>query len=145
MFLGPRFTFGISLIAILATGTVAQYTPSKPCTKTARKWGDTCDDLAQMYEVSNFQLRLFNPWLNLQCGNGGSEDFLCLAKKGEDCTELFEVLSVDNDCEQLVRELRLDMDVFLANNGMNKEDCYRIHSGQMLCIAPDAIPYGHSE
>ncbi|KAF9448392.1 hypothetical protein P691DRAFT_781095 [Macrolepiota fuliginosa MF-IS2] len=147
MFSWPRFAFGIPLVAVLVTGAAAQAALSKSCIKTGRKWTNSCDDLARMYEVSNFQLRFFNPWLNDQCDNGDSRDILCLVKKGEDCTQISRVGREDRDCTQWVGFLKptLEMDVFLANNGMKEEDCYRIHRGQIICTDVNAIPYGHSK
>ncbi|KAF9448379.1 hypothetical protein P691DRAFT_775442 [Macrolepiota fuliginosa MF-IS2] len=135
MFSKPFFT--ATILAVLASVVSA----ADKCDDRTGKVqpNDTCDKICQRDQVSIFQLRHFNTWIDAACSNLKDQD-LCLSMKGKDCTSIYKVQTTDTQgCWGIAHDHGIDLSVFMANNG--NPDCTKLYPGEWVCVAAKEIPY----
>ena len=87
----------------------------------------------------SFQLTNANPGLN--CNNLQIGQALCLALEGKDCEQVHIVTTPGETCSTIAQDAGIDTTVLLKNNQNIHTNCDNLGIGDVICVAPDVIPY----
>ncbi|KAI0089985.1 hypothetical protein BDY19DRAFT_984870 [Irpex rosettiformis] len=103
--------------------------------------GDFCDGISAKESVSTFQLALVNKAvIDAACDNLFVDEVICLGITGQDCDTVHVVQSGES-CSGIAQTSGISFSTLLANNRNVNNDCSNIYPGEVLCTAPNVIPY----
>jgi len=126
---------------------VLSSTATSVLAQSCKRWhtvqlGEVCDSICQAESVSLYQLAVMNPDINTECTNLMPGQELCLAKQGEDCQQVYQVIPNDT-CEEVSEAHGIKLETFYLNNPQLDSSCTNLYIDEIVCVAHDFINYDH--